>query len=347
MLGVILAGGSGHRLWPRSRRQAPKQFNDLLGQGESLFQMTARRLAPLIPPAHMWVVTNDMTAHLAQMQLPEIPAAQILCEPVGRNTAPAIAWFMAQAEPLPPEQVVAVLPSDHWVQDSAVLCRALMAAAHLAQAGWLVLLGVQPDRPHTGYGYIQVGAPIPTDGEPQAFTLRRFQEKPSLATAQALLDAGGHLWNSGIFVGRVDRLRQAFREFVPGLLDTAAQPGPAGELWAHVPAVSLDHAIMEKVQHAAVVPLETGWTDLGSWDALEHIMAKDAAANVVMGDNVIALDSAHNIICANGRLVAILGVEDLVIVDTPDALLVGRKNHMQSVKAIISELKSSGHNGVT
>ena len=345
MIGVILAGGSGHRLWPRSRRQTPKQFQDLLGQGESLLQATFRRVAPVLADA--WVVTNAATAHLAKDQLPAVPAHQILSEPSSRNTAPAIAWFLAHAERVAADDVVAILPSDHWVRDGAALRQALREAARLAQADRLVLLGARPDHPHCGYGYIEIGDALAAASALRAYAIRRFQEKPSLAAAQAMVATGGFLWNCGIFVSRLGHLREMFRTGAADMLAAAHAPGPEHAAWARLPAISFDYALAEKARAAAVVQLETGWTDLGSWDALDRIATKNAEANAIIGGNVVAVDSDHNIVCANGRLIAMVGVKDLVVVDTPDALLVGHKAHMQAVKDVISELKSTGRNGVT
>ncbi len=347
MLGVILAGGSGHRLWPFSRQGTPKQFSDLLRKGESLLQSTVRSVAPLIAPTDTWIVTSEATVNLARRQLPEVPKSQILAEPASRNTAPAIAWCLAQISSGHMDQVVAILPSDHWFEDLQILCRALCRATSLAQEGQLVLLGVEPDHPHTGYGYIHTGAALPGGELPRAYTIRRFTEKPTLAQAQEMLLQGSHLWNCGIVVARVDVLRQAFETHSPSLLRAAETPGLPTTVWRDLPALSFDYAVLEHLTDTLVVPVETSWTDLGSWDALDRIVSKDADANVVLGDHVVAVDSNHNIIRTNGRLVAMIGVEDLVIVDTPDALLVGRKNQMQSLRSIIAALESAGLGGIT
>ena len=347
MLGVVLAGGSGHRLWPFSRQHTPKQFSDLLRQGESLLQATVRSVTPVMAPEDIWVVTTDATLNLARSQLPQVPASQILAEPASRNTAPAIAWSLARLGEQHQDQTVAILPSDHWYENPLVLCRALTHAACLAQQDRLVLLGVTPDHPHTGYGYVQIGLPVPNADSPHAFAIRQFKEKPTRAMAQQMLQEGCYLWNCGIVVSRVGVLRQQFEAHAPALLEAAETPGLGATEWTQLPALSFDHAVLERLTDAVVVPLETGWTDLGSWDALDRIMSKDVDANVVLGDHVVAVDSNHNIVCANGRLVAMIGVEDLVIVDTPDALLVGRKNQMQSLKSIIAALELAGHGGKT
>ncbi len=347
MLGVILAGGSGHRLWPLSRQRTPKQFNDLLRQGESLLQATVRAVAPLIAPADVWIVTTDATAHLARTQLPQVPPVQILAEPASRNTAPAIAWGLTHLDRQHQDQIVAILPSDHWYEDHMILCRALSQAALLAAEDHVVLLGAPPDHPHTGYGYIERGAPLPKTASPRAYTVHRFTEKPTRTQAQHLLDNGAPLWNCGIVVARVSVLCHALATHQPTLLQTAQMPELTTAIWADLPALSFDQAVLEQLSNIVVVPLETGWADLGSWEALDRIVAKDADANVVLGDHVVAVNSNHNIVCTNGRLVAMLGVEDLVIVDTPDALLVGHKNQMQSLRTIIAALEQTGHGEIT
>ncbi len=347
MIGVLLAGGSGQRLWPRCRQRTPKQFHDLLGHGETLLQATFRRATSLIAPQDIWVVTGEEWADLVRTQLPQVPVPQILQEPTGRNTAPAVAYFLTHLPPQEDDRTVVVLPSDHWVADSQVLSRTLAAAAQVAHADRLVLLGVTPDQPHTGYGYIHRGTPLDFHGAAPAFRIRQFREKPNRETAREMIATGDFLWNCGIFVARTGFLRQAFATLAPEMLQAAADEDPAHTAWLNLKEISIDYAIAEKLPNLAVLPLHTAWTDLGTWDALGRILAKDAEANAVIGDHVVAVNSAQNMVCANGRLIAMVGVKDLVIVDTPDALLVGHIDHMQSLKDVISELKSTGHGGVT
>ena len=347
MIGVILAGGSGNRLWPRSRQQTPKQFDDLLAQGESLLQATCRRTSPLLSPESTWVVTGRGTSHLVAQQLPRLDPARVLAEPEGRNTAPAFAWVLARLPADADNEIAVWLPSDHWIQDEVVFCQALSRASELAADGALVLLGAVPDHPHTGYGYIRLGPPLAPGGAPPVSRVHSFREKPDAATAARLLEQGDCLWNCGILVSRVDSLRRRLAQHAPHLLAAAREPGSDGEHWRALAPCSIDQVIVEQAADCAVVHLETGWTDLGSWDALDRILEKDGDANVVVGDRVFTVDSNHNIVFANGRLVAVVGVRDLVIVDTPDALLVGRKNHMQSVRSVIAAIEDSGLGGVT
>ncbi len=347
MIGVLLAGGSGQRLWPRCRQRTPKQFHDLLEQGETLLQSTYRHATSLVAPQDIWVITGSEWADLVKTQLPQVAPDQILTEPAGRNTGPAIAYFLSRHPKKEDGRTVAILPSDHWVADSQVLSRTLSGAAQLAQKDQLVLLGVTPDRPNTGYGYIRKGPAIDFDGAAPAFKIHHFREKPDLETAREMVASGGYLWNCGMFVARIGYLRQAFEDLAPEMLEAAADTDPTHEAWMKLEKTSIDYAIVEKLADLAVLTLQTAWTDLGTWDSLGRVLEKDTSANAVIGDHVISVNSEKNMVCANGRLIAMVGVKNLVIVDTPDALLVGHVNHMQYVKDVITELKSTGHSGVT
>ena len=347
MIGVILAGGSGNRLWPRSRQQAPKQFDDLLAQGETLLQATFRRISPVLPSDRVWVLTGSNTAHLVGQQLPVLEPSRILSEPEGRNTAPAFAWGLENLTDVDDHEIGIWLPSDHWIEDETVFSQALVRATELAADGALVLLGATPDRAHTGYGYIGLGDGLAPSKLPCSSYVSHFHEKPTETEATRLLEDESCLWNCGILVSRLDCLRSRLEKHAPHLLEAARAPGPGGEIWKSLQPSSIDQVILEQANDCIVVHLETGWTDLGSWDAFDRILAKDRDKNVVVGDRVFTVDSNHNIVFANGRLLAVVGVQDLVIVDTPDALLVGRKNHMQSVKSIISAIEESGLGGVT
>lgn len=347
MIGVFLAGGSGQRLWPRCRHSAPKQFHDLLGGGETLLQSTLGNVSPLIAPEDTWVVTGPDWADQVCSQLPDIPVSQILLEPEGRNTAAAAAFFLAHVPRAADNRVAAILPSDQWVADKGVLSRTLAAAARLALEDRLVLIGATPDQPHTGYGYIRTGEVLDFGGSMPAREVLSFQEKPDAAAAQAMVAAGDHLWNCGMFIARIGRLRTLFQELAPDILRAASLADSDPSAWMELGSVSMDVAISERASELAALPLRTAWTDLGTWDALGRILAKNRDENAVVGDNVVSIDSEQNVVCSNGRVIAMVGVKDLVIVDTPDALLVGHVDHMQSVKKVIAELESTGRNGVT
>lgn len=345
MIGVLLAGGSGQRLWPRCRQRTPKQFHDLLGKGETLLQTTYRHATSLIDHQDIWVVTSAEWTELVQSQLPQVQVEQILQEPAGRNTAPAVAYFLSRFPRHEDGRTVAILPSDQWVANSEILSSTLAQAAKLAHHDRMVLLGVVPDQPNTGYGYINKGKSIDINGDTPAFEIRRFREKPNLETALKMINSEEYLWNCGMFVARASYLREAFNKLAPEILEAAEDNDPSHSAWRNLSGTSIDCAIVEKLENQIVLQLQTPWTDLGTWDALGRVLTKDSESNTVIGDQVISIDSEKNMVCADGRLIAMVGVKDLVIVDTPDALLVGHVNHMQSIKEVISELKSTGHSG--
>jgi mannose-1-phosphate guanylyltransferase/mannose-6-phosphate isomerase len=336
---LILAGGSGTRFWPLSRKARPKQLLALDGE-RSLLQETVDRLQPLVSPADVWICTTEALADAVREQLPEVPAAQVLAEPMGRNTCPAIGWAVglmdAGTEP------IAVLPADHRMADDAGF-RAILgrAAQAVEEHDYVMTLGVVPRWPETGYGYLELGADL-------ANGLRhvlRFVEKPALAAAEAYLAGGRHLWNAGIFVFRgatfLDLLGQHQPELAAGLSAIAADPSRAAEIYAALPADSIDVAIMEKLGDIATLPLDCGWSDLGSWEALYEILPKDEAGNALRGD-ALALDSSGNLIVSEGGLVAVLGVSDLIVVRTGDAVVILPKARSQEVRRLVAELATRG-----
>jgi len=356
MYAAILAGGVGTRLWPRSRQANPKQFSDITGAGRTMIQATADRLAGLVPPAQLYVVTGSRYANLTADQLPEMPAAHILAEPSGRNTAPAIGLACIALQRQDPGAVLAILPADHVIPDRASFQAALAQAEQAAQDGFLVTLGITPTLPHTGYGYIKAGKNLDVAGKLPVFRVDRFLEKPNLATARTFLNDGGYFWNGGIFVFRVDRMLEEMARQLPELyagLQTiaaaqAAQENGADaaeaervlrEVWGGLESISIDYGIMEGAKQVAMVPLEAGWNDVGSWDALDDILPKDAHDNVIARGDVLLLDSQRNIIYGGDRTIALIGLEDMVVVDTPDALLIGHKKQMQKVKQVVESLQ--------
>lgn len=352
MYAVILAGGAGTRLWPRSRQSQPKQFADITGSGRTMIQATFDRLSGLIPGNQCYVVTGEKYAALAQSQLPEIPAANVIVEPSGRNTAPAIGLACIHLLQRDPQAVLAVLPADHVILDTAAFQKALRSAERAAEQGALVTLGIEPDMPHTGYGYIQrgelKGAPA-TDQLP-IYTVKRFAEKPNLATAQAFLAEGGYYWNGGIFIFRADVMMNEIAQQMPDLHSNLMEissffgkPDAAAHLdhaWARVPAVSIDYGIMEGASSVAMVPLQAGWNDVGSWDALQQVMQPDESGNYIAQGRIISLNSKGNIVYANKEIVALIDMDDLVVVETADALLLGHKQKMQKVKDVVESLRN-------
>jgi mannose-1-phosphate guanylyltransferase/mannose-6-phosphate isomerase len=358
---VILCGGSGTRLWPLSRAGFPKQFLCLTGD-ESLFQLAAKRLMGLgaddIQVANPFIVSGEDHRFLAAEQLREtgIELGAALLEPIGRNTAPALTLAALAAQQNGTDPVLVVTPADQTVADQAAFTAAMQAAIREAATGSIVILGITPDRPETGYGYIQVE----TDSEKSALAVRRFVEKPDAATAQTYLDQGGYYWNAGMFVLKASVWLTALEQFRPDILsatrtawqdrlaDASAssafiRPGKAA--FQQIPAESVDYAVMEKCPGSAfaikMVPLNAGWSDLGAWDAVWQVLPKDDSGNAHLGD-VLTTDSRNTLVHATSRLVTLVGVDDLVVIETPDAVLVADRSRSQDVKAIVNQLQSTG-----
>lgn len=360
MYAAILAGGVGTRLWPRSRTNQPKQFSDIVGSGRTMIQATADRISSIVAPQDLYVVTGLPYAALAADQLPNVPANQIIAEPSGRNTGPAIGLACAHIHQRDPQAIVAFLHSDHVVLDPDAFCVALQRAQAAAEMGYIATLGITPTFAHTGYGYIKRGttidglAPDHDANSLNIYTVEQFLEKPDLATAQSFLADGNYYWNGGIFVCRVDVMLDEFARQLPEVaaaltrIETAISQGQEtaydmlNEIWATIPSVSIDHGIMEHANKVATVPLEAGWNDVGSWDALEAVLQQDETRNYLAKGQILSLESHGNIVYTDKRVVALINVEGLVVVDTGDTLLVGDKQHMQKVKDVVERLRELG-----
>ena len=346
MEALILAGGSGTRFWPLSRQLRPKQLLALDGE-RSLLQATVDRLAPLVPPASVWIVTTRALAAAVREQLPEVPPEQVLEEPMGRNTAPAIGWAVRSLPEAKRRGVVAVLPADHRVADAAAFRDTLARAARAVEAEDRVMtLGVVPRWAETGYGYLELTPGADAAGVREVV---RFVEKPDAAKAEGFLASGLHLWNAGIFVFRGMTLLDHIARLVPdlhaGLEAIARSPGSEIDaLYARLPAESIDYAVMEKLTGIGTLPLDCGWSDLGSWEALAEVLPADAAGNWSRGETVAA-DAAGNLLISeaeDGGVVAVLGVSGLVVVRTADAVLVCPKERSQEVRRLVAELTARG-----
>ncbi len=356
ILPVILSGGSGSRLWPLSREQYPKQLLPLVG-GESMLQLTVCRLDGLPGLQSPLLVCNENHRFAVAEQLRlEGKQGQIVLEPLGRNTAPALtlAALLAQRDAADP--VMVVMPADHVIQDEARFREAVACAVALAESGQAVTFGITPDAPETGYGYIQVGKAVPAPG--QAFVLSRFVEKPNRATAESYLDSGNYLWNSGIFVMKASVWLDALALCRPDILEAcrasvseAKTDGDfvrvASAAFAACPSDSIDYAVMECLNQGisglpqgVVIPLDAGWSDVGSWDSLWNVLSKDEAGNTTRGD--VLLEGCTNTLAfAQNRLVACVGVNDLIVVETDDAILIAQHDAAQDVKKIVDQLKKS------
>ncbi len=347
---LILSGGSGTRLWPVSRRNLPKQFLALAGQS-TLFQQTVERTRGLTAVGTPIVVASEDHRFLAAEQLLEagISTPTILLEPCARNTAPAIALGALRALESDPNAIVLVLPADHLIGDTGQFEEAVARAMPMAEGGWLVTFGIRPDRPETGFGYIRRADALPEGG----FRVERFVEKPDTTTAQGYLADGGYDWNSGMFLFRAARYLEELELHAPGML-VAVRAAYASarhdldfiridaQLFAAVPDNSIDYVVMEKTHRAAVLPVSCGWSDIGSWSALWMAGAKDAYGNVREGDT-LSVDSRNCLLRSHDRhLIASVGVDDLIVVSTPDATLVAHRDAVQDVKKVVDQLKASG-----
>lgn len=344
---VIMAGGSGTRFWPLSRAALPKQFLPLVGQ-EPLIVEALRRLEGLAAIEDARVVCGRAHARLVQRALPELPASSVLVEPQARNTAPAIALATASVQAVDPEGVLVVLPSDQHVAKAGPFQAAVRRAARLAARGFIVTLGIRPTRPETGYGYIRVGEALGADG----CRVAAFVEKPDRTTAERYRSSGDYLWNAGIFVFRADVMRAAFEAHMPELaaalspIAAAFGSGRARAIVARefprMPATSIDYGVAEKAQNVAVVPVDCGWSDVGSFEALTEVRPRDPLGNVVLGESALLLEASGCVVHAGERLVAVVGMKDTVVVDGGDCVLVLPRERSQDVRKVIEALKGRG-----
>ncbi len=351
---VILAGGSGTRFWPLSRRLAPKQLLSLTSE-QTMLQDTVLRIGPSVPAERIWVVTGRDLVDETRRQLRVINVgAAVISEPTGRNTALAIAVAAERLLAADRDAVMVVLPADHSVAKPDAFRATLAVAAGVAREGYLVTIGIVPRRPETGYGYIKLGTPLSQDGKKtrraEAFRVERFVEKPDRTRAEQYLAAGNYFWNSGMFVWRASDVAEELRRYAPGIASAGAQIARAMAepvvdearlrgLYEAAESVSIDYAVMERSTRVAVVPAEFGWSDVGSWAALDDVAAKDERGNVISG-RVVDVDSRRSIVYAQDRVVATIGLDNLIVVDTPDATLVCAKDRAQEVRKVVDALEA-------
>ena len=342
-----MAGGRGERFWPKSRNTCPKQFLSLTSDGETMIQKTVNRLSSIVDAEDVFIVTNAAYTELVKEQLPDVPAENILAEPCARNTAPCIAFAAAVIGRKYDDAVMLVLPSDHLIGYENIYIKTLKKAVAVAEQGKnLVTVGITPTYPETGYGYINFG-----EENGDAYKVERFVEKPDLPTAKNYLASEQYLWNSGMFVWKISSIMDNMRELMPDVYNGAVKIGEsfgtpefedvlAGE-FAAFPSESVDFGIMEKASDIYTLPGSFGWDDVGSWLAVERINETDENKNFISGD-VITVDAERTTVCGGKRLIAAVGTEDLIIVDTDDVLLVCSKNNTQDVKKVIAQLKENG-----
>ena len=348
---IVLAGGSGTRLWPLSRSSKPKQLLCLNG-AESLLQQTVRRVLPMVDPARVLTVTSAEYRFEVAGQLLALDAALaggVLAEPMGRNTLPAIAWAVARIARDTPDALIGVFSSDHAVADDDAFLRAWQSAEAAAKEGYVALFGMQPTEAATGYGYIQSGKALAgANSGPlsEVHQAARFVEKPDLATAQGYLSEGGYYWNGGMFVFRADRFMEMVKQHQPQIFtatQTLAENNQviaAADVYASMADISIDYGLLELADNVAVVPVDMGWSDLGSWESIYQQRGKDPQGNMLKGD-VLAIDSQDNLLWSEHGLVATLGVANLAVVQTRDATLICPRERVQDLKQLVAAVKKS------
>lgn len=344
---LILAGGVGSRLWPRSRESRPKQLLALVSE-RSMLQETVERVSPLVSPERLIIMTNAGYATEVRAQLPEVPAENVISEPTIRGTASAIGYGAMVIAHHDPSATMFSLHADHYIRDVEGFRQALRAATEVAGQGFLVTIGIAPAHPETGYGYIERGEELGTYKGHPAYRVVRFTEKPDRECARAFVESGRYYWNSGLFTWQVSTILDAFAEYMPdtyaklqmmaSAIGTDREQEALTRVWPTLENQTIDYGIMERAEHVAVVPADFGWSDVGTWNALYELMEADRDGNVVTGDH-IGLDTRGAFIYSRGRLIATLGVENLVIVDTDDALLICPRERAQDVKAIVDRLQ--------
>lgn len=340
LYGLILAGGRGTRFWPRSRRAQAKQVLKFFGD-RSLIQQTVDRLRPVLPPERIWILTNDHLRAEIVKQLPEVPKKQILAEPAQRNTAPAIGLAAHILQSIDPDAVMGVFPADHVIGKHRDYVRLLRPAFQAAKEGKIVVLGIKPRWAETGYGYIEMGS---TPGP-----VASFREKPDAVTAEQFLKAGNFYWNAGMFFWKTSVLLDALRHFLPktatliaGLPAFSSRQfaSKLKEVFPKCENISIDYAVLERASNVAGIPAgDIGWNDVGSWDAVYELQPRDAKGNAVRGDALLELSSNNYVDGAKNKLIALLGVDDLIVVDTPDALLIAHRSRAQQVGDLVKQLE--------
>lgn len=351
---VIMAGGKGERFWPRSRKSLPKQFLSLTNDGKTMIQLTIERLKSIVNIDDVYIVTNKDYKNLVLEQIQDIPEENILLEPIAKNTAPCIGLAAMHIKKKYEDAVMLVLPSDHLIKYNEIYIDTLKAAIEVAEEDDnLITIGITPSYPETGYGYINFGRDEGDIKRNNIYRVKRFVEKPNLETAKEYLASGRYLWNSGMFVWKSSTILNNFRELLPetyeGLnkiyetIGTAEEEEILEREFSKFKSESIDYGIMERAGNIYTIPGSFGWDDVGSWLALERINKTNDDGNVIKG-NVITINSKKSIIQGQDKLIATIGIEDLIVIDTKDALLIAKKDSTQEVKKVIENLKICNRN---
>jgi len=355
MHAVIMAGGRGTRFWPRSREKKPKHLLDIVSD-RTIIQETVDRIKPLIKPQNILIVTGRKHARELIRQLPEIPAKNILIEPIGRNTAACIGLAALHVQKKAKDDVMVVLPSDHGIADPVSYRKVIAAAAKAAAAEKaLVTIGLTPASPHTGFGYMEGGTKAGTVSGQTLLHVKSFREKPDLREARAFLASGNFFWNSGMFIWKAKTILDEIQRFLPdlysGLMTIKSSLGKDSEaktvstIYKQLASVSIDYGVMEKTEDVLMIPASFGWSDVGSWDTLWEISGKDAKGNASTRDSYVILEDTENaLVCSPHKLVALVGMKDVIVVETKDALLVCKRGRSQDVKKIVDALEASRKN---
>jgi len=348
MYAVIMAGGKGSRFWPRSRERKPKHLLDIVSD-KTIIRETVDRIGPMIPPERTLIVTGRRHAEELIKQLPEIPEENIIIEPMGRNTAPCIGLAALHVKRKAPESVMLVLPSDHLIAEEPQFRKILgVAAAAARQGANLVTIGIRPMGPETGYGYIEQGDEQGEIEGEKIYDVRSVREKPDLEQARAMLAQGGFSWNSGMFIWTVAAILKALEAWLPELYDgllhiekamgTSQEAAVIDQVYRTTRSVSIDYGVMEKAKNTLVIPGDFGWSDVGSWDALWEVSARDEKGNAIRGQ-VINVDSRNCLVHSPAKTVALVDVEDLIVVETGDALMICRRGSSQDVRKAVEQLE--------
>jgi len=345
---VILAGGKGTRFWPLSREAWPKQMLNILGE-DTLLRQTIKRLDGFAPKLNIWICTTgglaqDIRFHLQPLGK-EAERIRFIIEPVGRNTAPAIGLAAITLNRISPDSIMIVMPSDHAIQDTKQLQEKLRSGVKIAERDYLVTFGIKPNRPETAYGYIQSGHRVKKSGE-EVFHVEKFLEKPDVKTAETFIRQGNFYWNSGIFVWKCSKVLEEIEAHLPKLHQglkkikelKELRDETLNEIYSSFENISIDYGVLEKSREVLVIPSDFGWSDLGSWTALDDILEKDGRGNILQG-NSIDIGSEHSTVIAGERVMATIGLKDMVVIDTPDATLVSSKENVQEVRKVVEALK--------